>query len=108
MANPLTPAESAFVALDREYHKYKEFMKKYRAAANNIVAEHKSPGKSFQDDEGVVYQTALAKGRYVEFYDYEILRTRREGEKSGTLSLVKAREAGFTVEGEGPKSTGDK
>ena len=55
-------------------------------------------GGHFQDAEGTVYQVEETQGKFVYFDRFEIKRTRRSGEKSGSLSLTKAKELGYVVE----------
>lgn len=95
----LTPAEQKVVDLDR---KYSEVIKPYfteRREALEALAKETKVGHMFQDDEDVVYKVVEPTGTFVTFEKLAVDRTRRSDEKSGTLSLTKAREAGFTVEG---------
>jgi hypothetical protein len=55
-------------------------------------------GGHFQDAEGTVYQVEETDGKFVYFDRFEIKRTRRIGEKSGSLSLTKAKELGYAIE----------
>lgn len=98
-ASLLTPAQSEFVLLDREYsERIKPFFERYKAAKQAVIDES-GTGTFFQDEDGVVYHTAEKKGQWVDFTPFEIQRTRREGETKGSLSMTAAREAGFVVEG---------
>jgi hypothetical protein len=92
----LTEAQKRFIELDRRKAEYKQFLEDYKAAAEAVVAES-GIGAFFQDDEGIVYQTAVPDGRFVYYERFCINRTRREGEKAGSLSQKAAREAGFSV-----------
>jgi hypothetical protein len=94
----LTEAQKKFVELDRRKAEYKQFLEEYKAATESVVAEV-GVGKFFQDEQGVVYQTAEPDGRFVYYERHTVNRTRREGEKAGSLSMKAAREAGFIVEG---------
>jgi hypothetical protein len=94
----LTDAQKRFIELDRRKAEYKQFLEDYKAATEAVIAEG-GVGTFFQDEEGVVYQTAVPDGRFVYYERFCVNRTRREGEKAGSLSLKAAREAGFNVEG---------
>jgi hypothetical protein len=62
------------------------------------LAKEVGIGGHFQDTEGTVYQVEETQGKFVHFDRFEIKRTRRVGEKAGSLSLTKAKELGYTVE----------
>jgi hypothetical protein len=94
----LTETQKKFVELDRRKAEYKLFLEEYKAATEALISEM-GVGKLFQDEAGVVYQTAECDGRFVYFDRFTVNRTRREGEAKGSLSMKAAREAGFTVEG---------
>jgi len=95
----LTDAQQRFVDLDREYTAIiKPFFEQYRAAKEAVI-EESGTNAFFQDDQGVVYHTTEKKGQWVDFFPFDIHRTRRGDEKQGSLSLTMAREAGFVVEG---------
>jgi hypothetical protein len=98
IADGLTDKQRRFVALDKRKTEIKQFSEDYKAAVKDVVDEI-GVGGYFQDSEGVVYMTNEPDGKFVYFEKYDILRTRREGEKAGSLSLTAARDAGFTVEG---------
>ena len=60
-------------------------------------------GLMFQDKDDkdkVVYQIIAPSGIFIPFKNIDYVRTRREGEKVGTLALTKAVEAGFKFEKE--------
>lgn len=94
----LTETQKKFVELDRRKPEYKQFVEELKAATEAVVAEM-GLGKFFQDEQGVVYETAEATGRFVYFDRFTINRTRRAGEAKGTLSIRAAQEAGFQVKG---------
>jgi hypothetical protein len=93
----LTEAQQRFVELDRRKAEYKQFLEDLKAATEALVAEM-GLGAFFQDEQGVVYQTAESEGRFVYYERHVVNRTRREGEAKGSLSMKAAREAGFVVE----------
>lgn len=94
----LTATQKRFVELDCRKAEYKQFLEEHKAATEALVAEM-GVGKFFQDETGVVYETAEATGRFVFFEKYTVNHTRRAGEAKGSLSMKAAREAGFAVEG---------
>jgi len=57
-------------------------------------------GEMFQDEaDGVVYQIVVPSGTFVEYKSIDYVRTRREGETKGTLSMKEAQAAGFVLGG---------
>lgn len=92
----MTEAQKRFVALDKQKAAYKEFMEEYTQAVNNLK-EEMGIGGHFQDSEGIVYQMADCAGKFMYFDKYEVKRTKRNGERAGTLSMKKAGELGYTV-----------
>lgn len=93
----LTDAQKRFVELDKKKAEYKEFMEQYKIAINDLVTEQ-GIGAHFQDSEGIVYQTGECEGKYTYFDKYEVKRTKREGERAGSLSIKKAKDLGYGVE----------
>jgi hypothetical protein len=95
----MTEEQRRLVELDRKKDDIKRFFDEYAEALAAVVEKH-GTGTFFQDDQGVVYRVIVPEGRYVYFDKYSVERTRRSDERTGSLSLKKAREAGFVVEGE--------
>lgn len=93
----LTPTQLKFIELDKKKAQYKQFVEEYNQAVKDLVSEV-GIGGHFQDGEGTVYQTGACEGKYVFFDKYEVNRTRRPGEKSGSLALKSAKELGYNVE----------
>lgn len=93
----LTPAQLRFIELDKKKAEYKKFMEEYQSAVVDLVKEV-GIGGHFQDADGTVYQTAECDGKFIHYEKYEVTRTRRAGEKSGSLALKKAAELGYNVE----------
>jgi hypothetical protein len=93
----LTPAQLRFIELDKKKAEYKKFIEEYNQAVKDLVTEV-GVGAHFQDSEGTVYQTAICEGKYISFDRFEVQRTRRAGEKAGSLALKTAKELGYTVE----------
>ena len=93
----LTDRQRRFVELDKKKAELKEFAEQYSTAVSELVTEM-GLNSTFQDSEGTVYQTAECDGKFVYFDKFEIKRTRRVGERAGSLSLKAAKELGFKVE----------
>jgi hypothetical protein len=54
-------------------------------------------GHMFQSEDGTVFRVSKPAGVFTPYRDIDYDRTRREGEKSGSLSLTDARAAGYEV-----------
>lgn len=93
----MTETQKAFVELDKKKAEYKEFMKLYRDTVDQLK-EEMGLGGHFQDYEGTVYQVEECEGKFVYTDKYEVKRTRRDGERAGSLSIKKAKELGYDVE----------
>lgn len=92
----LTDKQKRFIELDKKKVEMKEFAEQYSLAVSELVAEQ-GLNAAFQDEAGTVYQTAECDGKFVYFDKFEVKRTRREGERAGSLSLKAAKELGFSV-----------
>ena len=92
----LSETQKKFIELDKQRAAYKKFLEDYNQTIQDLVKEV-GIGAHFQDGEGTVYQTAEADGRWINFDKYEVNRTRRLGEKSGSLALKRAKELGYNV-----------
>ncbi len=92
----MTEAQETFVELDKKKAEYKLFLEQYRQAVNT-VKEEIGLGGHFQDYEGIVYQVHDCEGKFVPFDKLEIKRTKRSGERAGTLSKVKAEDMGYVL-----------
>jgi len=92
----MTDIQLKFVELDKKKAEYKLFFEEYKESIIEVIDEI-GLGKSFQDDEGIVYLTDECNGKFVYFDKFEIKRTRREGETKGTLSMKMAKELGHIL-----------
>lgn len=90
-------SELRLIQLELQKDDVKKFYEDYKAAVAAVVAEH-GLNHYFQDADGIVYKTVEPDGRFVQFDKLAVVRTRRAGEKAGSLSLKEAKEAGFEVE----------
>lgn len=92
----MTSTQAKFVELDKKKAEYKSFLEEYKSVLNQLVSET-GVGSHFQDAEGTVYQISECEGKFVYFDKFEVKRTRRDGERAGSLSLKKAQELGYGV-----------
>jgi hypothetical protein len=93
----LTATQLKYIALDKKKEQYKQFIEELNEVTEQL-AQEMGVGGHFQDlNSGCVYQVHDHKGRFVHFEKYQIKRTRKEGERSGSLSLTDAKELGYAV-----------
>jgi hypothetical protein len=92
----MSPLHLKLIELDRRKDEVKKFFEEYKETLEALVKEH-GVGHAFQDDAGIVYQLAEANGKWVAFDKFNLERTKREGEKAGSLSVKRAQELGFEV-----------
>jgi len=92
----LSSAQIKYIELEKKKESYKKFLEELKEATQAVVNEV-GIGGHFQDAEGTVYQVEESEGKFVYFDRFEIKRTRRNGEKAGSLSLTKAKELGYAV-----------
>lgn len=93
----VSPAVARLIELDSRrdaVKKWHEDLQEALAAA----AEEVGVGGMFQDPvSGRVYEITEPNGKFVYFDKLTLNRTKLEDEVKGTLSMKKAREAGFDV-----------
>ena len=93
----ITPAIKRFIELERKKEEVKRYFEELSEATKAVVAEI-GVDTFFQDPtDNTVFQIVEPEGRYVNYERYSYVRTKREGEARGSLSVKKAEEAGFTV-----------
>jgi hypothetical protein len=92
----LTDLQKRFIELDKKKNEYKLILEELTQVVNDLQQEI-GTGGHFQDVEGTVYQIQESTGKFVYFEKFEVKRTRREGERAGSLSLTKAKELGYEV-----------
>ena len=93
----MTPVQERFVQLEKKKETVKLYFQELKEATD-ALAQELGIGGTFQDlEDGTVFQVVEPDGKFVTFEKISYIRTKREGEKRGTLSIVKAREAGFNV-----------
>lgn len=92
----MTRAQMEFVKLEKQKEEVKKYFENLKNALDEVVKES-GVNNYFQDDEGTVYKVIVPEGKWVQYEPYSYVRTRREHEKRGDLSLKEAEEAGFTI-----------
>jgi hypothetical protein len=88
------------IRMDREKDEHVEFLKQYRLLIEEIAQNIdliEENHIAFQDKWDVVYKIEPATGEYVEYKHWTLKRTRRPGEKRGTLSIEEAKRLGFEM-----------
>jgi len=93
-----SPAIQRLISLDKKKEEVKKYFEELDEATAAVHAEL-GIGGHFQDTDGTVFQIIKPEGTFTKFKDFNYARTRREGEKKGDLSLTKARDLGYEVEG---------
>lgn len=93
----MTDTERAFLQLANLVEAQKENLRNTIEQLDNVM---KTLGteKFVQDPETtIVYQIVKPSGTFMYYKDIDYIRTKKEGEKTGSLSMKKAEEAGFTL-----------
>jgi hypothetical protein len=88
-------AQRRLVELDKK----KAEIKAYYEDLEQVLAVLGSAGLDwyFQSEDGTVYKIVKPVGKFVSFADVDYLRTRREGEAKGSLSIKEAEAAGYSI-----------
>lgn len=92
----LTKNQKKYIELEKKKQSYKDFLEELKEATE-ALSEEMGIGGHFQDATGTVYQVHEHQGKFVHFDKFEVKRTRRDGERAGTLSLTKAKDLGYDV-----------
>ena len=92
----LTKKQLKYIELEKKKQEYKEFLEEFKAVTEELSDEI-GLGGHFQDAEGIVYQIFEGTGKFVHFDKYEVKRTKRNGERAGTLSVTKAKDLGYSI-----------
>jgi hypothetical protein len=94
---PVNKTIQHFIELERKKEEVKKYFEEL-SAATQAVAEEFGTEVFFQDPtDNTVYQIVVPEGKFVSFDKFGYVRTKREGEARGSLSVKKAQEAGFDV-----------
>ena len=93
----LTDQQQKFIEVSKQLELLKEQRKEIGSQLEEL-ANQIGIGSSFQDPEDkTVFEIVVPDGRYVYFDKIDYVRTRREGERSGSLSLKRAKELGYEL-----------
>jgi hypothetical protein len=92
----MTPCQKKFVELEKQKETVKKYFEDLKSALEEVSKEVGING-FFQDTEGTVYKVVVPDGKWITYEQISYVRTRRNDEKRGDLSLKEAEEAGFTV-----------
>lgn len=93
----LTDQQKKFIEVTKELELLKEQRKEIGSQLEEL-ANQIGVGSSFQDPEDkTVFEIVVPDGRYMYFDKIDYVRTRREGERSGSLSLKRAKELGYEL-----------
>lgn len=93
----LSEAKLKFIELEKKKDEVKKYFEELQLAIAAVEAEIGIDGM-FQDAQGICYKIVVPEGKFVHFEKLSYERTRRPGERAGTLSLKEAKERGFNVE----------
>ncbi len=92
----LTEKQKRYIELEKKKQVYKAFLEELKEATEELSKEM-GIGGHFRDADGTVYQVHDADGRFIHYDKFEVKRTRRDGERAGSLSLKKAQDLGYDV-----------
>lgn len=93
----LTDQQQKIIELSKHRELLKEQLKTSSEQLEVLLGEV-GVGTSFQDPtDNVVFEIVIPKGSYQYFSHIGYDRTKREGERSGALSMKRAKELGFTL-----------
>lgn len=88
--------EETLVTLSLQKERLKKEMEDINSKLDEVL-KGLGLGHMFQAQDGTVFRVSKPAGTFITFREIDYDRTRREGEKSGSLSLTDARNAGFEV-----------
>jgi hypothetical protein len=88
----LTDAQVRLVELDLRKKEIEQYYEDLEKTLADVVAEVGLNGY-FEAPDGTVYKIVKPQGRFVLFKDLDFLRTKREGEERGSLSMKEAQAA---------------
>jgi hypothetical protein len=95
----MNPLQQKFLELAK---KREELAKQMKLLNQDLASAMRdlALGEMFQDPaDGVVYQIIIPSGTFIEYKNVDYIRTRREGEAKGSLSMKEAEAAGFVLGG---------
>ena len=93
----LTDQQKRVIELTKQREELKEQLKTSGEELTTLLTEL-GVGTSFQDPEdNVVFEVVVPNGTFVSFKPIDYNRTKREGERAGSLSMKRAKELGFEL-----------
>lgn len=93
----LTETQKKYIELESKKEAYNLYLEELKATIE-LLTQEIGVGGSFQDvATGCVYQVHNATGKFVHFDKHEVKRTRKAGERAGSLSLTAAKNLGYEV-----------
>ena len=93
----VTIVQQKLISLDSKKEEIKRYFEELQEALTEASKEIGVEG-FFQDPiSGTVFQIVKPDGRFVHYEPLNYLRTKKEGEVRGSLSVKKAEEAGFSI-----------
>ena len=93
----MNDAQRQFLDLATKYEELKEELNDVRENLDAVMKELKVDTYLQDPVTFLVYQIVKPTGSFIYFKDIDYVRTKKEGEKAGSLSVKKAEEAGFTL-----------
>ena len=93
----LTDKQKRFIELERRKDEIKQWYTDLQTALSELIGEQ-GLNSYFQDEQGTVYKLVECDGRFVHFDKFSYDRTKRPGERAGTLTVKEAKEHGFKVD----------
>jgi hypothetical protein len=93
----LTDQQKRVIELSKQREVLKEQLKTSGEELDSLLSEV-GLGTSFQDPEDkVVFEVVIPKGVFISYKTIGYDRTKREGERAGSLSMKRAKELGFEI-----------
>lgn len=93
----LTDQQKKFIELTKQLETLKEKRKEISSELESLANEI-GVNSSFQDPtDNTVFEIVIPDGKYMYFDKIDYVRTRRDGERSGSLSLKRAKELGYNL-----------
>jgi hypothetical protein len=88
--------QARLVELDLKKKEVEAFYEELNTVLAELVKE-RGFDSMFQAPDGTVYKIHKPTGTFVQYREVSYLRTKREGEERGTLSVKEAESRGFKV-----------
>lgn len=86
-----------FIALANEIESLEDALSAKRKNLQEMMLALDVGSFGQDPNNGVVYQIVEPAGTFITFRKIDYIRTKKEGERQGTLSMKKAEEAGFIL-----------